>query len=1295
MTEKTKSFIEKLKKCGFYDENCDYSLVDYISLQKKVIVVHRDNNSRHLINPANLLKGVKCSYINIERKPTFEQARKFAQKLNLNSGREWEKWHSENKICYMPYNPLREYKNSGWVSMGDFLGTGNISNSSREYLPFDKAYKLVSKLNFKNYEAYRKYVRDNNLDDLPIDLYKAYKDSPKWKGVKSFLGKDVAILPFEEAKKYARALKLDNEKEWRVWHIENRPKNIPYNVQKHYKNDGWVGFCDFLGNGRVATHNKKLLNFEQAKQKIHKLGLRSEKEWLEWYRVNQPTDLPSYLYYYNKDKNWKGMGDMLGHSRVSNAAKEFLSYDECSKIATDNGVTSRSEWQTWWRANKPGNIPARPDRSYKNRGWVSWGEFTNTGRIANQNLVYLSFEEAREFVSELKLKSREEWENWYKDNKPKNIPIDLYQHYKDKGWVSLADFLGYMGNGEHSWYKPYILHFLKSLEKELHSLDSVELLTIINSNKLTSVISKLGFLEDIMSSSPESGKRIDTITKLINKVEESEDTDLGTETTSVYDTDISISEGLDNLDGDILSTKDIIKTMHHYDNDLLTISLDNENIDFLLKNQLKKIWNSVLNGEVDVECLRLETGGEKFTIIKNWFLREYEEVCSLKIPKNYTFAHQPNLMQKLVSYRLYKEKRYGNWSGTGAGKTLAAILAGRYCNAKNTIIICNNSNVDGWVESTLDYFSDSNVYSKEAVYNNKQSHPVNNRVVKFQGSGYNYFIINYEAFQQGDGDYIASEILNNNKIDYVILDEVQSVKQRHKIDESLRRDVINKLLINSAKKNKDLLVTAMSATPVINNLIEPKKLLELLSGKSHDDLKTDENINNGVEMYKYLTRYGLRYKPNYEINLNEIILKTDGSHLIDKLTNTRKGSVVDFEKILLEDKLNLVKDKISKGTLIYTHYVTDFIKSIGEFVSELGLKVGYYTGSDKTGLKAFKAGKIDVLIGSSPISTGVDGIQKVCNKIIPIILPWTSSEYLQLIGRVKRQGSMFDTVDVYLPMVTIDTGDVSWSWDRKRYDIIKYKATLGDLVVDGIIPDGLLPSGSKMMEHAKDELLKWIHRLNGGSVTPSDRDIFDKDFDPTRISEGYLEKRITSELSEFNRRGKTTRSSTMNKEFNDAPDSWYRYHALRKNRMKSWGEIPYEYIATKIKDEQDVIADFGCGENLFKKCIPNNKVYSFDHIAIDETVTACDMRNTNLDNDSIDVAVFSLALWGTNSDEYIKEAYRVLKRKGMIYIAESSKNYESSEEQEKLVGVLNEMGFQQVGSIENRGKFIYLSGLKI
>lgn len=147
--------------------------------------------------------------------------------------------------------------------------------------------------------------------------------------------------------------------------------------------------------------------------------------------------------------------------------------------------------------------------------------------------------------------------------------------------------------------------------------------------------------------------------------------------------------------------------------------------------------------------------------------------------------------------------------------------------------------------------------------------------------------------------------------------------------------------------------------------------------------------------------------------------------------------------------------------------------------------------------------------------------------------------------------------------------------------------------------------------------------------------------------------------------------------------------------MKEWAEIPYEYIASKIKNKNRIVADFGCGENLMKTLIPNNKVYSFDHHAIDDSVIVCDMQHTPLQDESIDIAVFSLSFWGTdeNISNYFKEAYRVLNYDGIIYIAQPSKSY-TNDERNELIKKLEQCGFVKVGDIEDHGKFFYLTMIK-
>lgn len=74
-----------------------------------------------------------------------------------------------------------------------------------------------------------------------------------------------------------------------------------------------------------------------------------------------------------------------------------------------------------------------------------------------------------------------------------------------------------------------------------------------------------------------------------------------------------------------------------------------------------------------------------------------------------------------------------------------------------------------------------------------------------------------------------------------------------------------------------------------------------------------------------------------------------------------------------------------------------------------------------------------------------------------------------------------------------------------------------------------------------------------------------------------------------------------------------------------------------------MVADFGCGDAKLARTFPDNKIHSFDLVAVNQHVTAGDMAHTSLANGSVDIVVFCLSLMGTNLQSFIKEANRVLK----------------------------------------------------
>jgi len=178
----------------------------------------------------------------------------------------------------------------------------------------------------------------------------------------------------------------------------------------------------------------------------------------------------------------------------------------------------------------------------------------------------------------------------------------------------------------------------------------------------------------------------------------------------------------------------------------------------------------------------------------------------------------------------------------------------------------------------------------------------------------------------------------------------------------------------------------------------------------------------------------------------------------------------------------------------------------------------------------------------------------------------------------------------------------------------------------------------------------------------------------------------------MNKTWSISKSKTNFERIKKDPEEWSYYHTLYREARKDWDEIPYEEIAKKIKVREDwLVADLGCGENLLSKEI-KNKVLAFDYIAKEgEEVISCDISNVPLDNNTVDVAVFSLSLMGSNYEEYLKEAYRILKPYGNLFIAEPKKKGERT--LPDLKNHLIKTGFKIVDDYYS-SNFLYIDCIK-
>ncbi len=433
-------------------------------------------------------------------------------------------------------------------------------------------------------------------------------------------------------------------------------------------------------------------------------------------------------------------------------------------------------------------------------------------------------------------------------------------------------------------------------------------------------------------------------------------------------------------------------------------------------------------------------------------------------------------MQKLTASRIKQTRRGGNWSGVGAGKTVASVLASLVIGAKVTVVVAFNSNLRRWEEEIRSVCPTARIIAKErGPFVAEQGRPT-------------FILLNYESFQQPWGEKeLVPNLTDALTVDFIVLDEIQSVRQRSESEESQRRKTMRAFLDLAARANSQLCVLGMSATPVINNLVEARTTLELVTGQSFENVPTKPTVANAARFHQQMIRHGLRFRPKHSQQVSFRHIEIDGTECLDDLKNLpRRGYIPQLERILLRAKLPELVSLVRPGTLIYTQFVTEMVDPLVEFVRNLGLSVGTYTGAEKEGLDQFlrrQEGdtgltKVDVLVGSSPVGTGIDGLQTVCDRLIFACLPWTSAEFEQIIGRLTRLGGAYDRVSVFIPIVRLSgRNGKAWSWDRYRLQCIEYKRTLADAVVDGAVPEGRLPSREEMYEVTIAELQAWMQEV--------------------------------------------------------------------------------------------------------------------------------------------------------------------------------------------------------------------------
>jgi len=293
-----------------------------------------------------------------------------------------------------------------------------------DYLPYEQAKEFIKQFNITCYSDWLQLVmnaripnntapfKPSNIPDNPHIVYLIDDSWFHWGHFLSIKEREVNLkkyhihkdkyLSYEEAREWARTLKLSGYYDWKLYTdcpkardyynkagdvCAKKPIEIPVKVKTHYMQTGeWVSWSDFLGyEEKVKIPLAKL-------QKIAKQNnISTINGWHAFARQNDyPIQLQSVYY-----ADWVSWTTFLGKTRFS-----YLSYQDAKNFLNNKSFPTLKAYEKWWDQEKPEFLPRDlstyrlyckdNDIPYNVKDFLSSGIVEKFNNMVDISVVYIS-----------------------------------------------------------------------------------------------------------------------------------------------------------------------------------------------------------------------------------------------------------------------------------------------------------------------------------------------------------------------------------------------------------------------------------------------------------------------------------------------------------------------------------------------------------------------------------------------------------------------------------------------------------------------------------------------------------------------------------------------------------------------------------------------------------------------------------------------------------------------------------------------------------------------------------------
>ena len=187
---------------------------------------------------------------------------------------------------------------------------------------------------------------------------------------------------------YALTFKSDTYKDRWIRKVYSEGYEVKIKVIENVTNQNiddreifWIEHFSKLTNTYTGKTNRRdyYLSYEESKKwlKENKPNINSQNDYYKFAKMKDfPTNLPKSPqdYYGDKGVNFS-WGYFLSNGRIQDnkMADKYLTYKECKRLLKPLKLVSKKEYLLFSQDKE--FLCNRPERFYKNRGWISWGDY--------------------------------------------------------------------------------------------------------------------------------------------------------------------------------------------------------------------------------------------------------------------------------------------------------------------------------------------------------------------------------------------------------------------------------------------------------------------------------------------------------------------------------------------------------------------------------------------------------------------------------------------------------------------------------------------------------------------------------------------------------------------------------------------------------------------------------------------------------------------------------------------------------------------------------------------------------